>query len=375
MNSTQVKTRLVGLGTALPTYFSDQAHVYEFMRKVAIESIQSEKKEAILFLLEKIYFGSGIENRHSVLSDFIKEDPDQFTFFPKNWKLEPFPTTEERMCVYQEHCVVLAKEAADQALQQAKISPQNVTHLVITTCTGFFSPGPDVFLIQSLGLLPTVDRTLIGFMGCCAGFNGIKLADQIIRSNPNAVVLEICIELCSIHFQKKPVMDLYVANCLFADGCSAAVFCAKENHSNGLADVVVTHSEVAGNSLDHMAWHVGNHGFEMRLKPSVPEKLRGMGRTFIETLAHKAGLTLGSIQGWAIHPGGRKIVDALQESLGLSEEDVFSSRRVLADNGNMSSATLFFVLKRELETNWKLGPIAALGFGPGLTVEGAIFTR
>ena len=365
------RTRLYGVGTAVPPFSIGQAAVCKFMSSV-LESADQSLSAKPAGWMERLYAASGIENRCSVLPDYTKENPEDFEFFPKNWALEPFPTTAARMKVYERWSVELAQRAAERALSQAKVPAGSVTHLIIASCTGFFAPGPDVLLIQKLGLRSDVKRCLLGFMGCYAGFNGMRLADEIVRGQPDAVVLQICVELCTLHFQKRRQLDFQVANSLFSDGAAAALYGATDGQNGGLADVLGTHSRVSADSLEQMAWHIGDHGFEMRLDSRIPRTLKDNVPAFTEELLLRARTSRGDVAGWAIHPGGRKIVEGIRDALGLDDDLVRSSFDVLRDYGNMSSATIFFVLEKELRR--RRGPVVAMGFGPGLTMEGAVLS-
>ncbi|MFA6029677.1 MAG: type III polyketide synthase [Elusimicrobiota bacterium] len=367
------RARLYGLGTALPPNQAGQPVVKRFMASLAEATLEGRRRAVTLDLLEKIYAASGITRRHSVLSDYAKDSPAEFEFYPPNWALEPFPSTEMRMKVYERWSVDLAEEACRKALGEAGVRPAEVTHLIFTTCTGLFAPGPDVLLIGRLGLAPQVHRAVLGFMGCYAGFNGLRMAGQILGSEPEAVVLQVCVELCSLHFQKKALPDFLVANSLFADGAAAAVYARPGRFDRGLADLSATHSRVEGDSLEDMSWRVGSNGFEMRLDRQVPARLKTAAPGFVSELLGRAGLAQGDCA-WAIHPGGRKIVEEVQASLRLNDSEVRSSLEVLSACGNMSSGTIFFVLDRELRRVPR-GPVAALGFGPGLTMEGAVLFR
>jgi len=367
-------TALFAVKTAVPPYRGTQEQAAQFMRRVLTASLPEANLPRALGMVDKIYTSSGIHTRQSVVNDWLAEDPSQFTFFPANWQLEPFPSTAARMKVYEQASVDLAEQAARAAMIEAGIAPGEVTHLVISTCTGFFAPGPDILLLRRLGLRPTVSRAILGFMGCYAGFNGMRMADQIVRSDAGAVVLHVCIELCTLHFQKKATPDLLIANCLFSDGCSAAVFGAKGRRP-ALALLAASHSHVEGDSLDQMTWHIGDTGFEMRLSVQVPRTLEQQAAPFVESLLTRAGMTRQEVATWAVHPGGRKIVESLASALKLGEDDLAPSYGVLHDYGNMSSATIYFVLDRRLRDGGPSGPVVALGFGPGLTMEGAVLVR
>jgi len=367
------KARLYGLGTALPPHQAGQPAVQRFMASLAEATLTGRRRAVTLDFLGKIYASSGIAKRHSVLADYAKDSPEDFEFYPPNWALEPFPTTATRMKLYEKWSVDLAEEACRKALRESGAGPAEVTHLIFTTCTGLFAPGPDVLLLGRLGLGPQVHRSVLGFMGCYAGFNGLRMAGQILGAEPEAVVLQVCVELCSLHFQKKALPDFIVANSLFADGAAAAVYARPGRLKKGLGDLLATHSRVETDSLDHMSWRIGPSGFEMRLNREVPARLKAAAPSFVGELLGKAGLE-PEASAWAIHPGGRKIVDEVQTALALTDSQVLSSREVLSACGNMSSATILFVLDRELRRA-SASAVTALGFGPGLTMEGAVLSR
>lgn len=377
----RLPTLLLGIGTAVPANSATQEQASDFLQNVmsACASEGDADSQALLGLAKRIYAHSGIETRYSVIDDYTKTDADDFTFFPKSWTLNPVPGTTARMAKFEEHAVELAAEAAEKAFAAAGVSPEQVTHLVISTCTGFFAPGPDVLLLRRLGMATTTARTVLGFMGCYAGISGVRACHQIVQSDPDAVVLQIAVELCTLHYQKKPTPDTIVSTALFADGAAAAVYAGSPSVSTAGAatapvQVLATHSDISPDSLDRMSWRVGDHGFIMTLDAKVPSILRDEAPAFIETLAKAGGMAVSDISGWAIHPGGRKIVESLQQIFDLSAEDVSSSTNVLRDYGNMSSATILFVLQEELARAHPSGsPIAAMAFGPGLTMEGALF--
>ncbi|MEK7384732.1 MAG: type III polyketide synthase [Elusimicrobiota bacterium] len=369
----EAKARLYGLATALPPYQAGQPAVKRFMASLAEATLKGRRRALTLDFMGKIYDSSGILRRHSVLADYTKDSPEDFEFYPANWALEPFPTTAARMKLYETWSVDLAEEACRKALRESGALPAEVTHLIFTTCTGLFAPGPDILLLGRLGLGPQVQRAVLGFMGCYAGFNGLRLAGQILGAEPEAVVLQVCVELCSLHFQKKALPDFLVANSLFGDGAAAAVYARPGRFKNGLGDLLATHSRVETGSLEHMSWRIGPTGFEMRLDREIPARLKAAAPSFVGELLAKAGLKREE-SAWAIHPGGRKIVDEVQAALSLTDSQVRSSLEVLSACGNMSSATILFVLDLELRRASR-SPVTALGFGPGLTMEGAVLCR
>ncbi|MGI8906715.1 MAG: type III polyketide synthase [Candidatus Sumerlaeaceae bacterium] len=367
-------TCLLGIGTAVPEYSASQEQACAFMERALAGSGNTDK--AMLGLLHRIYKQSGIERRHSVLSDYLCLSHHEYCFFPASPDLEPFPSTGARMAVYERESVRLAAAAARNAIQAANVDPREITHVVISSCTGFFAPGPDVLLVRELGLRTTVARTILGFMGCYAGISGMRVADDIVRSNARAVVLQIAVELSSLHFQKDSTPDTFVANALFADGASAALYGSemRDSDAGSLCRIVGTHSEVCSDSTDQMSWRIGDTGFIMRLNAGVPAQLKRAVPEFCRELAATAHVPLRSITHWAVHPGGPRIVEAIQFALDLPPDAVESSSAVLRDYGNMSSATILFVLQRELRKKHDAGNglLGALAFGPGLTVEGVL---
>ena len=352
-------TELWGLGSALPAHRVTQGETALFFSRVARSQPGCPPK--FHRYAAALARRSGICSRHSVLGDYVLRDPEGFTFFPKNWALEPFPTTAARMAQYEIHSVDLAEQAARVAVADAAVDPSRITHLVMTTCTGFFAPGPDVALTERLGLPRHVKRAQVGFMGCYAGVNGIRLADQIVRGEPSACVLLVAVELCSLHFQRTPNFETLVPNLLFADGASAAVF---GRGGAPRARVVATRSELSPDSSSLMGWKVGDHGFVMNLSDRVPRCLGTAVPPFVRALRPQ-----GDISGWAVHPGGKRILEAVGDALQLDEDALDASFGVLRDAGNLSSATILFVLERQLAKG-RAGLHVALAFGPGLTMEG-----
>jgi predicted naringenin-chalcone synthase len=284
----------------------------------------------------------------------------------------------------------LAVASASEALQDAEIVPAEITHLVTVTCTGFYAPGFDIELIEQLRLPRDVERIQVGFMGCHAIINGLRTAKAIAESNPSARVLVVSVELCSLHYQYGWDTDAMVANAIFADGSGALVVRADSDQSLDAAESSETsnsrsreHARSRYPSLkatgscwlpgtqDAMTWRVGNHGYEMTLAASVPSHIAEHLPEFLETWLAKHHLSFADIGGWATHPGGPRVLSAVEEALQLTRDAHTHSRDVLAAHGNMSSATLVFILKKMRDSATQL-PWLMLGFGPGLEIELAI---
>ncbi|GIV58710.1 MAG: chalcone synthase [Rhodothermaceae bacterium] len=335
--------------------------------------------EGIRRRLAQLYERSGIDYRYSCVEDYLRE-PADWTFFPPNWSLQPEPTTGARNRKYREAAVPLAEAVAREALGRAGLAPEEVTHVVAVSCTGFFAPGLDIELVRRLGMRPETRRVMVGFMGCYAAFNALRVAHGFCQSDPAARVLVVCVELCTLHFQVSQTLESAVVNSLFSDGAAAAVLAARPDPGDRLV-YAGDLCRLDDDSMDHMTWEVGDTGFRMGLSPRVPEVLARHLPGFVTDLLAPHGLTAADVDFWAIHPGGRAIVERAQAVLGLPDEAVHDSLEVLRLHGNMSSPTILFVLKRLLdrhaaarargEAGYRTG--VAMAFGPGLTLEGCLW--
>lgn len=267
---------------------------------------------------------------------------------------------------YGIHAPKLAQEAAEQSLKQ--IDKSDITHIITVTCTGLSAPGMEHELVQRLGLKNNTVRLAVNFVGCYAAFHALKMANDICLANTEAKVLVVCIELCSIHFQEDLNIDNLVANSLFADGAAAAII---SNKAQGFK-LRKFYTEVYPDGQRDMAWAVTAKGFLMKLSAYIPSLIeKAMAPLLSKALEH-ANLTKAEITHYAIHPGGRKILEAVQNSLELQKERLITSYNVLENYGNMSSPTILFVLLELMKINPKSGLVFVAGFGPGLTLETAI---
>ena len=237
------------------------------------------------------------------------------------------------------------------------------------SCTGFAAPGFDIALINELGLPPTLHRTHVGFMGCHGALNGLRVANAFAAADPAARVLVCSVELCSLHYHYGWDPPKVVANALFADGSGALVGAAEG--PAGAWRLTASGSCLIPEAADAMTWTIGDHGFGMTLSKRIPELIGDRLRPWLDDWLAARGHSVAGIKSWAVHPGGPKILDAVAATLGLPADAVWASREVLAEYGNMSSATVLFILKR-LRERRAPGPCVALGFGPGLNVEVAL---
>lgn len=352
-----MNNHLVSIGTSNPGQGIPQMTIRDFM-KIAHGLDERESR-----VLNFVYKQSGIAQRYSVLEDFKHNDPQNFVFFPKNKELHPFPSTKRRMEVFQAHGFDLARNAISECLKKALAYPNEITHLILVSCTGMFAPGLELKIIHEMGFATDTERYAIHFMGCYAAFNALKLADKICTASPQAKVLVVSVELCTIHFQKDFTEDNLLANAIFGDGAAAALV---TKATTGLR-IRKYDSQLFKNGEEDMAWSIGDFGFEMRLSKYVPELLH-MGLHQIQNHLERI-FQLSEIRNFAIHPGGKQILKKVEEAFGIQWDNNSFSHDILNSYGNMSSATILFVLKKWLETDKTSGPILAMGFGPGLTLE------
>jgi predicted naringenin-chalcone synthase len=351
------------IATVVPEKFYTQEFGLNFLLKLLGTT---ERRRTFL---TKIYQGSAIHKRHSVIADYDKE-PADYEFFPKNPALLPEPDTQARNELYIREANRLAVAAVRALLEKTpSLKKSDITHLITVSCTGFSAPGFDFQIMKALELPAGVHRFHLGFMGCYAAFPAMKLAKDICTAHPAAKVVVVNLELCSLHFQQKFDPDIVIANAIFGDGVSAALISATDSDAPGAR--IVLHdffSRCLPKSEGDMAWAIGQHGFDMKLSAYVPKLVDENILPIMEGLFAQAGVARSDIRLWAIHPGGRAILDKLEVTLGLTREDLKIPYDILWEYGNMSSATIMFVLQRFLEDK-ACGKMFAVGFGPGLTIE------
>lgn len=345
------------IATAVP-----QHEVHSHFDNYARQMIHDPRRRA---LVERMIARSGIERRYSVLEPRAADiDPSQLDAAGM-FRLGNFPTTGERMVVYDREACDLAESAARQLDGDAL---ERTTHLIVTSCTGFAAPGVDLQLLSRLGLPLTTERTVIGFMGCYAAINALRLAAAIVGADRNARVLCVSVELCTLHLQETQDLETLLSFMIFGDGAAAALVSAEPS---GLSlDGFRTALMPAADDL--ITWHIGDNGFDMRLSGEVPKALSDALPGAVDQITHGKSNALDL---WAIHPGGRSVLDAAERALALPQRALEASRRVLADYGNMSSPSVLFVLAQMLRGELPSGERGvALAFGPGLTAEGMLFS-
>ncbi len=359
-----MKSYITAIGTAVPPNQITQTQVADFMA----QGLQLEETEARR--LRALYRASGIQTRHTVLSDYTRQ-PGEFEFYGNEAGMEPFPAIDQRMELYRRHATPLCIAAIRDCLNAyPEFEINRLTHLITVSCTGMYAPGIDIEIIEQMGFPTNVQRTAINFMGCYAAFPALKTADHICRANPEAQVLIVCVELCSIHFQKHRTDDHLLANALFADG-AAAVLVQAQPTPNAL-QLKSFYGDIIPVGKKDMAWHISNFGFEMTLSAYVPDLIEQGIHTLTQNLLQNLPITRDDIGLFAIHPGGKRILEVIEKQLGLSPDDNCHAYEVLRNNGNMSSPTVLFVLQsiqKSLHLALRGTHILSFAFGPGLTLE------
>jgi predicted naringenin-chalcone synthase len=316
-------------------------------------------------LFERMAAHSGIDHRWSVLLGGIASAGSALA--PGGFYADSEPGTAERMRIYEHEAPKLALEAIASLRQQTALD--GITHLVLASCTGFVAPGIDQIIAQALDL-PAVERTLIGFMGCYAAVAALRTARHIVRSEPDARVLVVTVELSSLHLQREKEVEALLAMLQFGDGAAAALVTST---AAGLA-IERPFTVTLPNSAELIRWTVEDTGFRMKLSGEVPRRIAAALADEEVRSAVLGGISLGDYAQFAVHAGGRSILKAVERGLGLELSALHASHDILARFGNMSSATLMFVLERLLaEANGGRG--LALAFGPGLAAEGFEFQR
>jgi predicted naringenin-chalcone synthase len=333
---------VTGAGSALPATL-DQDAVWEGYFARHYEGVRAARR---------IFAGAGVRRRHAVASP-LDEDLSAWG-------------TGARMERYVQEALPLGKQAVAGALDAAGLAPGDVGLFAVATCTGYATPGLDIRLAGDLGMPAGLQRLLVGHMGCYAAIPGLAAVADFVTARSRPAVL-LCCELTSLHVQPaQPDLEQVVAHALFSDAATAVVVEPDASRGRRMAAVV---ARTDASTADHMTWDVTDLGFRMGLSPRVPDVLSRHVGGVVEELLTGAGLRIEDVAGWAVHPGGPRILDVVRDELGLAEEQMAASRRVLAEHGNCSSATVLLVLQELADVE---GPVVAMAFGPGLTLYAAL---
>jgi predicted naringenin-chalcone synthase len=360
-------SRLISIGTASPPYEVEQVQILSFMHKAYADNSASRK-------LNVLFHSSGIKSRFSVLPDFSENVNGNGFFSGKQ------PDVSERLRLFNEKAVPLATEAIQNAVEKIgnTVSSMNFTHLITVSCTGIQAPGLDTMLLKILGLREDTFHTSLNFLGCNAAFPALKIADMIARTEINSRVLVVCVELCTLHFQPKNNNDNLLSNTLFGDGAAAFIVVPDEiavvKKYHGLT-INGFYSCLLDEGSEMMGWNISPLNFEMILDSGIPGFIGINIKKLMQNALHKLPIHSGTIDKWAIHPGGRKILDSIKRVLKLKDEEMETSYRILREFGNMSSPTILFILNEILNDDLTPGnTVFSIGFGPGISVDTTLFT-
>ena len=359
-------TFIDAIGIANPAYRSKQMDIFSYMSET-IDFTAKEQK-----VLRYLYAKSGIETRYSVLSDFSPTaDASDFYLPEDNYS----PSIDKRLARYDEASVPLALEAIENCLKDSRSTSDEITHLITVSCTGMSAPGMDTAIIKALKLSNQIQRYNINFMGCYAALTGLQLANTICTAQDNARVLVVAVELCTLHFQNQVSADYNLSNMLFADGAAAAVVTNVKEPGRSFA-IHGFESDINHDGQEDMSWKISSNGFLMKLSSYVPQLLKLGFRNILNSVLEKHGVPIGQVHKWAIHPGGKRILDNVVQEFDLADDHIEASRQILRDYGNMSSPTILFVLKSLQDSaSREAGQyIFTAGFGPGLTTETALLS-
>jgi predicted naringenin-chalcone synthase len=360
---------IISIGTAVPEHRAEQSAILEFMQAAYLDDTASRK-------LNILFHNSGIKARYSVLPDFGGHQSGN-SFFEVD---QSVPDVKQRLNVFKESAPSLAMAAIKVAFQklETSIADFKITHLITVTCTGIYAPGLGASLIEQLKLPEDIFHSAINFMGCNAAFPALNLADMITKTDENARVLIVCVELCTLHFQAVHNNDNLLANTIFGDGSAAVVVvsdtAAKKNQQAGFA-LNGFYSLLLAKGKNLMGWNITPVNFEMVLDTGIPEFIGQEVSEVVKKASEKFTIKSSAIDKWAIHPGGKKILDSVKKQMQLSDSDMQFSYKVLSEYGNMSSPTILFVLNEIMQAEHTEGEtVFSIGFGPGLSIETALLT-
>lgn len=357
-------SKIISIGTAVPAHRTGQGAILEFMHAAYNDDVASRK-------LNALFHHSGIETRYSVIPDFDKSRHEHIFFNGTPC----VANVANRLDVFKARALPLAAEAIYAACENMDTSlPElNVTHLITVTCTGLSAPGIDAELIEQLNLPNDIYRTSVNFLGCNAAFHALKIADMICRTEPGSRVLIVCVELCTLHFQPKNNHDNLLSNTIFGDGAAAVIVAPDEAPQRGMI-IDGFYSALLNKGKNLMGWDITPVNFEMVLDARIPEFIGEEAGAIVEKALARYQARREEISSWAIHPGGKKIVDTIKKHLQLRDTDVAASYKILSEYGNMSSPTILFVLNELQQQRVGGETVFSIGFGPGLSIETALFS-
>lgn len=357
---TQSLSKIISIGTALPKYCHRQSDIMQFMQQVYTTNEAERRK------LRFLYAHSGIGQRYSVISDYSRTIQD-WKFYPQSEGLTPFPTLEQRMAVYNRYAPQLSIAAIRNCLEGV-LPQQRLTHLITVSCTGMSAPGLDLQIVEDMDLPKNIFRTSVNFMGCYAAIHAMRLAHALVAADKEARVMIVCTELCTLHFQREATVDNIASALLFGDGSAAALVVPDGYEKDGII-IDDFYSEIISKGRQDMAWELSSTGFLMTLSSYVPQLIEEDFSGVVQRAAAQSSDATVPVSHWCIHPGGRRILESVQKAAHIGAEMLQPSYEVLQEVGNLSSATILFVLKKWMQGNAVIPKMLGAAFGPGITVE------
>ncbi|WP_346238224.1 type III polyketide synthase [Niabella insulamsoli] len=353
-------SKITSISTAVPPYKQTQMQIYEVVKSIHADTAAEQRA------LKFMYNSSGIATRYAAVPDFNLEHKRKDLLTGDGAALG----LEHRLKIYENAALDLATEAIENCLPN-DITPSAITHLITVSCTGMQAPGLDLAIIKQLGLRPNIYRTSVNFMGCYAAIHGLKQAHYITEAEPDAKVLVICVELCTLHFQKSKTVDNITSTIIFGDGAAAVLVEGEGSRTPGW-DIKGFYSEINFEGIDDMAWKISADGFLMTLTNKVPDILEAKCQSIIDNALTYYGVNASDIPFWCVHPGGRKILESIEKGTFVTKEQLAPSYEILKAYGNMSSPTVLFVLDKICKMAAQspdIRKIVGMAFGPGLTLE------
>lgn len=354
---------IIGIGTALPRYCVPQADVGDWLQRILPDRRAHR-------LVRGLFRGPSIQSRHMVIPDALPESE------PVLYR-DSFPLLADRMRIYRKEAPALALQAAERALADASLSGSDITHLVVVTNTGAYTPGPEAEIAHRLGIDPGRERMLVSMMGCHGAFPGLRVARRIAEQDPEARVLFVSVELCSIHVHPHPTPGEIVAFSLFGDAAAALVLQGSAADTARFVTLGTSISRVERSGRDLLRWDLVDDGFHIELSKDLPDSIAQRVSGFVAPLVTElgGGSDPARVGSWCVHPGGVSILQKVQDALGLPPGALETSFDILQKAGNISSASILFILQQELDRLEPGDPGILLGFGPGLTFEGLAVYR
>lgn len=361
-------SKIISIATAVPQYKHRQNDILAFADTIYAAGETDSRK------LKYLYHHSGIQSRYSVIPDYSLPAEARI-FYDRSKDMEPFPNLEKRMQWYAGNAAGLSVNAIQKCIAN-KITAKEITHLITVSCTGMSAPGLDLEVMELMELPANIFRTSVNFMGCYAAIHALKLADVLCKTSIKANVVIVCTELCTLHFQKESSVDNITSTLLFGDGCAAVLVQSKSSAHKGIG-LQNFYADVAFKGKKDMSWKLSSTGFLMTLSGYVPDLIKEDFDSLVTKALKNAAINKAAVTHWCIHPGGKKILEAIEKSIALAPGTLAYSYQILQEYGNMSSPTILFVLQKiliELQENPAAATIFGAAFGPGLTMETFIAT-